>query len=208
MKTILTAEQVAEVLGLHRSRIYTAINARLITPDAAVGRAKAFHRKSLSGILDRLTPYITAAEYAQGQENLKIYEQNSMQTKQITPTSDVNTVTDFLRLPPEERQRLVASASISSSATNDPATHSPICRPIALPPGCQAATKQLFREHAKISDPFTATKFIRDAVASGAWRMAMFDIERQQAANPGWQAPISKSGPRRRLLSPAELNHV
>jgi excisionase family DNA binding protein len=67
----LTAEQVAQHLGFHRSQIYRAIERKVITAHGRLGRTFCFDPSQLSTLLDQLAPVITCAEYADAKERLK-----------------------------------------------------------------------------------------------------------------------------------------
>ena len=62
-QTLLSADQLAGLYGLHRSKVYRAIDRHLIEPDHIAGRAKYFETHSLSRTLERLSPLLTVPEF-------------------------------------------------------------------------------------------------------------------------------------------------
>ena len=71
-ETLFTADQVSSIYGLHRSKLYRALDKGWVKPDCVVGRAKCFSSSSLPAVLDQLSPVISLGEYVRAQQNLKL----------------------------------------------------------------------------------------------------------------------------------------
>lgn len=91
---IFTTEQSAEVLGLSRHRLYSAVSARIVKPDVLTGRVKGFRGFSLAKVLDLLKPHITAQEYERARNNLRI---NGLPTTPKEAAEAAEDIADRLR---------------------------------------------------------------------------------------------------------------
>lgn len=71
-ETLFTADQVASIFLVHRSKLYRALDKGWVKPDCVAGRAKCFCSSSLPAVLDRLSPVISLGEYMRAAQNLKL----------------------------------------------------------------------------------------------------------------------------------------